>query len=125
MKAILPGIAVAVGMVLLVGSALWAILFPASRGWTDEKAARMTELSAQSHSLGFELEAARKPNMHAGRSLPEVQEEVDKVNAELETLRLELEGKLASPNKAARILRWSGIAFVVAGAIVVFANRGS
>ena len=96
---------------------------PASTGWSEEKAQRMTELSARAHSLGFELAAARQPNMHAGRSLPEVQEEINQVNAELETLRLELEGKLAAPNKAARILRWSGIAFVVAGAIVVFANR--
>jgi hypothetical protein len=125
MKSMLPGVAVTVGVALLLGSAIWALIFPASRGWTDEKAARMTELSNRAHNLGFELAAAEKPSMHAGRGLAEVKAEADAVNAELASLRDELNGKLAAPNRAASILKWSGIAFVAAGAFVMLANRGA
>jgi hypothetical protein len=124
MKSALPGIIVAVGIVLLLVSAIWAVMFPPSRTWTDEKGARMAELSAQAHALGFELVAAQKPTMHKGRSLPEVKAEYDQVNAELTSLREELEGKVAAPTRATTILRWSGIAFVVAGGLIVFASRG-
>jgi hypothetical protein len=123
MKSSLPGIVVIFGVVLLVVSAAWAILFPVSRAWTDEKAARMTELSAKAHALGFELAAAEKPSMHRGRSFPEVKAEFDEVNAELATLRDELAGKVAAPARASTILRWSGIAFVAAGALIVYATR--
>jgi hypothetical protein len=125
MKSVLPGVVVALGIVLLLVSAVWAILFPPARTWTDEKGARMAELSGKAHALGFELAAAQKPSMHKGRSLPEVKAEYDQVNAELTSLRDELGGKVAAPARASTILRWSGIAFVVAGGLVVFATRSS
>jgi hypothetical protein len=123
MKTYLPGVMVALGIIFLVVSAAWALIFPASHAWTEEKALRMTELSAKAHALGFEMAAAEKPSMHRGRSLSEVKAEYEQVNSELATLREELAGKVAAPARASSILRWSGIAFVVAGGLVVYATR--
>jgi hypothetical protein len=125
MKSILPGAAVVVGFVLLVASALWSVVFPASRGWTDDKGQRMADLSARAHSLGFELTAAESNTHRRGRSASEVKAEYDSVKAELNLLREELEGKKAAPNNASLVLRWTGGVLIVVGAIAVMATRGS
>ena len=124
MKSGLSTAAVVVGILLLAGSFLWGILFPASRGWTEDKAKRLGELTAEAHSLMFKVQAAKeKPSMHAGEGAAEVEARYRKVQEELKTLSAEFKGKQDSPKTAATYLRWSGIAFVVAGAIIVFANR--
>ena len=124
MKSLSVG-ALGVGILFLLISLVWGLLFPASRGWTTEKNNRMSELSLKGHLLGGELDAAqRHPSMHAGRSPAEIEAEYKQVSAELTQLREEFEHKLNSPKTMASYLRWSGIAFVIAGAIVVFANRG-
>jgi hypothetical protein len=125
MKSGLSTAAVVIGLLLLGGSLLWGVLFPASRGWTEDKAKRLGDLTAEAHSLMFKVEAAKeKPSMHAGDSAADVQARYREVKKELEVLRTEFEGKRDSPKTAATFLRWSGIAFVIAGAIIVFANRG-
>jgi hypothetical protein len=122
MKA-LSVIAIAVGMACLLGSLLWAILFPASRSWTEDKNTRMTDLGVQAHKLGGELDAAkRRPSMH-GRKPADIEAEYTKVKEELTQLREEFQGKRDGPKTMASILRWSGIAFIVAGALVVMATR--
>jgi hypothetical protein len=104
---------------------VWGVLFPASRSWTVEKNARMSELSEKGHILGGQLDVAkRRPNMHGGRSAAELEAEYKQVTEELTQLREEFESKRDTPKTMASYLRWSGIAFVVAGAIIVFANRG-
>lgn len=125
MKSTLSTLAVALGAVLLAVSFLWGVFFPAKASWTEEKGERMAELTQQAHNMMFEVKAAEeKPSMHSGKNPAEVKAEYEKVKAELDTLRAEFEGKRDSPKTAATFLRWSGIAFVVAGAIVVFASRG-
>jgi hypothetical protein len=99
-------------------------MFPASRDWTEEKSARLRELSGRAHVLSGEVVSANtKPNMHGGRSAAELEEEFKNVKAELKQLGEEAEGKIKAPKTAAQILRWSGAAFIVAGALVVFAKR--
>jgi hypothetical protein len=118
-------IAVCLGVLFLLISLVWGVLFPASRSWTVEKNARMSELSEKGHILGGQLDAAkRRPNMHGGRSAAELEAEYKQVTDELTQLREEFESKRDTPKTMASYLRWSGIAFVVAGAIIVFANRG-
>jgi hypothetical protein len=125
MKSTLSTLAVVLGAALLAVSFLWGVFFPAKAGWTEEKGERMAALTQQAHTMMFEVKAAdEKPSMHSGKNPAEVKAEYEKVKAELDTLRAEFEGKRDSPKTAATFLRWSGIAFVVAGAIVVFANRG-
>jgi hypothetical protein len=118
-------VAVCLGVLFLLVSLVWGVLFPASRSWTVEKNARMSELSEKGHILGGQLDSAkRRPNMHRGPSAAELEVEYKKVSEELAQLREEFENKRDNPKTMASYLRWSGIAFVVAGAIIVFANRG-
>jgi hypothetical protein len=121
----LSAIAVGLGLVLLVASAAWGMLFPANRAWTEEKSARMAELGGQAGKLKEQLvQAGSRPKMHAGKNPAELKAEYDKVAAEYKSLHDEFTGAVETPKTASKILRWSGIAFVVAGAIIVFANRG-
>lgn len=125
MKTWLPAAAVVLGVLLLLASFVWALAFPASSGWTEAKSLRMRELSAKAHLLGGQVEAAKsKPNMHGGRNAAELAAEYQQVKAELAQLGEEADGKIKAPETAARILRWSGIAFVLAGGMVVLASRG-
>jgi hypothetical protein len=113
------------GLILLAASFVWGSLFPASSGWTQEKSARLQELSSQAHILGGQRgAAASNPKMHGGRSAAEIEEEFQRVTAELEQLGAEAEGRIQAPKTAAMILRWTGIAFIVAGGIAVYGSRG-
>lgn len=125
MKAMLSTGAVVLGVLLLVVSMVWGMMFPASSGWTNEKSAQLRELRTRAHILGGQVAAATdKPSMHGGSNAAEKKVEFEQVKAELELLDAELQGKIDSPKTAASILRWAGIAFVVAGGLVVFAGRG-
>jgi hypothetical protein len=124
MKSALPASAVILGVVLLAASLLWAMLFPATRGWTEEKSSRMIELGNRAAEIQRQLSHAEaRPSMHAGVNPAELKAEYEKVSAEYKELYEAFSGATESPKTASRILRWSGIAFVVAGAIVVFAGR--
>jgi len=125
MKSVLPTIAVALGLVLVVVSLLWGVLFPAGSGWTEEKSLRMRELSERAHVLGGQLQAAKaKPDMKKGLNPAEMEAEYKQVTTELAQLGEEAEGKIQAPKTAASILRWAGVAFVLAGGMVIYAGKG-
>jgi hypothetical protein len=125
MKSFLPAAAVSLGVVLLVGSAAWAILFPASRTWTEEKSIRMTELGDKATALQLQIDQAKsRPSMHAGQNPAELKGQYDEVAAEYADLHKDFLNASNSPKTASSFLRWSGIAFVAAGALLVFVNRG-
>jgi hypothetical protein len=124
MKSFLPPAVVGLGVFLLLASFVWGFLFPPSRGWTEEKSLRLRELSGKAHILVGEVyEAKSKPNTRGGRDAADLEREFKQVTAELEELGNEAEGKINATKTAAQILRWSGAAFIVAGALVVFAKR--
>src|SRR5688572_6652473 len=107
MKSFLSTAAVILGVVLLLASLIWGILFPPSAGWTEEKSLRLQELSQRAHILGGQRGAAtEKPSMHGGKSAAELDAEFKQVTAELETLGAEAEGRIEAPKTAASILRW-------------------
>jgi uncharacterized protein YjeT (DUF2065 family) len=125
MKSTLSTAAVAVGLVLLLLSFAWGSLFSASSGWTEEKSLRMGELKGRAHILVAQVAAAKeKPNMHGGSNAAELEVEFEKVRAELNELADELEGRIEAPQTTAKIIRYAGIAFVVAGGLVVYASKG-
>lgn len=125
MKAMLSTGAVVLGILLVAMSLLWGVLFPASAGWTEEKSLKRTELRNRAHILSGEVAAANaKPNMHGGPSAAEKQAELTQVKAEYDLLDAELQGKIDAPEAAASILRYAGIAFVVAGALAVYTSKG-
>jgi hypothetical protein len=117
--------AVVLGILLLALSLAWGLIFPASAGWTDEKSLRLKELRNRAHILSGEVAAASdKPSMHGGPNAAEKKAEFEQVKTELESLDAELQGKIDAPTTAASILRYSGIAFVIAGGLAVYAGRG-
>ncbi len=125
MKSALPLVAVVVGLLLLIGSGLWGFLFPASLSWTEEKSQRMSELGDKAFGLLGEVNAARnRRSLHTGRDPGETLAAYKQATAELEQLRAEFENTRDSPKTAAFFLRWSGIACIVVGAVVVWSNRG-
>jgi hypothetical protein len=124
MKSALPTVAVVVGVTLVLASLAWGLLFPASSGWTEEKSLRMNQLQARAHILVGEVAAAKeKPSMHGGANAAELEAEFEKVRAELKLLADELEGRIENPKTTATTLRYAGIAFVVAGGLVVYSGR--
>lgn len=125
MKSTIPAIAVVLGVILMLFSAAWSFIFPATRSWTEEKSQRMSDVGYHARLIDLELSKAKQsPSMHRGKSAAELQAEYDKLDAEFKQLRGEFTNASDSPKTASRILRWSGIAFVVAGGAIVFANRG-
>lgn len=124
MKSSIPTAVVALGVLLLISSFLWAILFPASRTWTDEKSAQMTSLGDQATEIRLKLDLAKsKPSMHSGENPAELQAKYDEVAAQYKELYEEFNGASKAPESASRLLRWSGIAFVAAGGFITFATR--
>jgi hypothetical protein len=124
MKSALSTTAVVLGVLLLLASFVWGLLFPATGGWTEEKSLRMSELKGRAHILVGQIAAAKeRPSMHGGANAEELEAEFEQVKAELKLLADELEGRIQAPKTAASVLRYAGIAFVVAGGLVVFATR--
>jgi hypothetical protein len=123
MKSVLPAGAVALGVVLLAASAAWAILFPASRAWTPEKSARLTQVGNECSAIKLQLNKPGKPSTKPGEAPAELKAKFEQLDAEYKQLYLEFSGATESPKKAKRFLWWSGIAFVVAGGLIVFATR--
>jgi hypothetical protein len=124
MKSVLPTAAVAVGLLLLLGSAVWATLFPPSRTWTPEKSARLTTVGNECSAIKLQLSNLGNRTSPTGETPAELKAKFDKLDAEYKQLYQEFTGATESPKTAKRFLWWSGIAFVIAGSVVVFANRG-
>jgi outer membrane murein-binding lipoprotein Lpp len=117
--------AVVLGIIFLIGSVAWGALFPASNSWTNEKFEQKADLGIKVRRLQDELiTAQKKPSMHGGRNAAEIDAELKTATAELNALQDEFEGKRDAPKNASRILQWAGIAFVAAGALATFANKG-
>jgi hypothetical protein len=116
--------AVVVGVVLLLCSFTWGMIFSSKGAWTAEQDARMGELGRKGHVLGGELDAAqRKPSMHA-RSAADIEAEYNQVKEEMAQMRAQFEGVRDGPKTIATILRWAGVACVAVGAFASYSNRG-
>jgi hypothetical protein len=126
MKSALPVAAVALGCLLLAVSFLWSIVFPASASWTPEKSEQLTALGNRATEIQLQLgKAQTRPSMHSGKNPAELKSELDKVEAEYKALYNEFAGATKAPESSSRFLRWAGIAFVVAGGVVVYATRSA
>jgi hypothetical protein len=113
------------GMVCLAASFFWTVVSPSSSGWTPEKAVRMGELTGEVHAMMFQVQAvSTSPKMHAGQNPAELKAQLQEKEKELAQLREEFEGKRDGPTATARILRWTGIAVIVIGAVAMAATRG-
>jgi hypothetical protein len=120
----LAAAAVALGLALLLASAVWAVLFPPTRSWTPEKSARLTTVGNECSAIKLKLSNLGNKPGAPGESQADLKAKFDKLDAEYKQLYQEFNGATESPKTAKRFLWWSGIAFVVAGGVVVFASRG-
>jgi len=124
MKSI-PIAAIVLGILLLVVSVAWGLLFPPTRSWNDEKSQRLSELGSETNRLKFALvQSQHNPSVHAGQNPAEVKLEYDKVRQEYDLLHQEFLSAQDTPKTVAAVLRWAGIVLVVAGAVLFYANQG-
>jgi len=119
-----PLILLGVGILLVVLSALWPLIFPASRSWTEEKSTRMTELGNEAHKLLFQAIQAKERPQPGGPSPREAQDKYDAAKAELDALKAEFEAVRDSPKNSGTYLRWTGIVMVLLGGGAVLTGRG-
>ena len=124
MKSNAPLIVVGLGVLLVLLSALWPILFPAERNWTQEKAERMTELSNTAHQLLYEAIRAKENPKPGGPDRREAQQKYDDAKAELDALQAEFESNRDAPKNSAAGMRWTGIAMVLIGGCWVMIAKG-
>ncbi|MBX3426143.1 MAG: hypothetical protein KF688_10725 [Pirellulales bacterium] len=126
MKSALPLATVVAGVLLLVCSLLWNVLFPASRVWTKDKSAQLTQLGNQATELKLQLlKASQRPSMHSGQSAAELQEQYDKVSAEYTALYNQFHKASESPKTTVAYLKWTGIGVILLGGALTLAARGA
>ena len=124
MKTALPAVIVVVGFAMLGLSLVWSLLFPPSAVWTQEKAAKMTDLGNQATAIKLEMgQRESRPSMHAGQNVAELKSKYDQISADYTALYEEFRSAKDSPQTSSSYLRWAGIACVAAGAVVVMATR--
>lgn len=108
--------AIALGFVLLIASFLWATLFPPTRSWTLEKAARLSEVKAEINNLGAQIYKASN-RTYGGPDPGTLKAEYDGLLAEFETLKADFESATEAPRTVTTLLKWSGISLAILGII--------
>ena len=110
----------------MLASATWVLIFPPTRTWTSEKSEQLAELGSETNRLGFAVvEAQNNPSMHAGQNPAELQRQYDEVRDKYDVLHQEFLNASKQPQEIATMLRWSGIALIVVGAVITFIGRSS
>ena len=117
MKAIPPA-AIVIGLLFLVASAVWPVMFPATRTWTDAKSRRLKEIGAEEQALVGKIEYLRhRPSMTSGENPAVMKERAEVLRAEREALQADLTAATEGPAMAKAILKWTGISVLVLGVI--------
>jgi hypothetical protein len=124
MKAVLPVIAVVLGVLLLAIGLVWGNLFPAAAAWSPEQNDRLSALGLELKGIGFKLaEAQANPNMHSGQNAGELKMKHDEIKKEYDALYAEFESARDLPASTGSTLKWIGIIVTAIGGLFVFANR--
>jgi hypothetical protein len=126
MKSILSLTAIILGMLLMLVSATWVLMFPPTRSWTQDKSEQLSELGSETNRLKFAIvEAKNNPSMHSGQNPAELQQQYDEVREEYDVLHQEFLNASQRPQNMSTVLRWSGIALIIVGAVMTFIGRSS
>ena len=111
--------AICLGAVLLLLSAVWGYVFPATNSWTPERAAERSALSDEVHVLMFQAVAAQE-NPRAAKGDPaQIQAEYREKKARLAELDKEFKSIKDTPQTTSSYFRWIGIGLVAVGAIAM------
>jgi hypothetical protein len=114
------------GLLLLLGSGVWATIFPGTSQWSDEKDQRLSEVGARMHVLRFTVgNGETRPNMHGGPDLIKAKAELESLKEEYKTLSDEFHGIQSRPHTVSKVMKWSGISLAVVGLIGWYAVNQS
>jgi hypothetical protein len=111
---------IVLGFALVLISAMWSTLFPATNSWTPEKATRISEIKARLNDLGFAMQNS-KNRIYNGRDPAAIKEEYDKLNAEFDELKNAFESAAVTPVTVASYFKWTGLALAAIGIVGYFA----
>ena len=120
MKSSLPMLTIGLGILLLLGSVVWPMVFSTTRSWTDEKSNQLSDLSTQVAGMRFKLTQAKRQAWPGAErepvnNLAVMQKKFDHASQELATLRIEFESAISSPQTSSSFLKWAGLSVLVAG----------
>ena len=122
MKLVIVLAAIVLGFALLVVSSLWVRIFPPTRSWTPEKAARMSEVKAAINNAGAKLYMASQ-RTYGGPDPGTLKAEYDGLKKEFEQLKTDFESATENPQTVSTILKWSGISLAAFGIIGWYAVK--
>lgn len=126
MKALAPTAGVLLGLTLLGFGFVLPLFLSGESSWTEAKSERMSDLVGNRHGLIIRLKQAEADSSpHRGPNPAELKQELEAVNKELETLRLECDAIREQPTQAARLLKWVGGIVTTIGIVCCLAVRGS
>ncbi len=115
------GIAIALGVLMLLLSTVWANIFGAASNWTNEKATRSNEANARLHYLNGII----KSGTRNAADKEKAQAEVNTLIPEIQKLNDEFTSVAETPQTVAKVLRWSGISVATLGLIGWYAANQS
>lgn len=124
MKAVLPVVAVVVGVIILLVGLGWSFLVPPGSGWTPEKNSQLSEVEVNLKGVGFKLaEAKANPQSQRGEGVAVLQAKHDEIKKQYDALLAEFESARDSPATTGSTLKWVGVIIAAVGALFVFASR--
>lgn len=123
----LASLTASLGVVLILASLLWPLLFPTRGDWSDDQAKALSHASAKNHRLQFEAaETASHSHKHGpakARDPALVRRERDAAQEDLQRQLAELHAAQTAGQSTIRLLRWLGIAAAAAGAVGILIWR--
>lgn len=107
------GIAIALGILMLLLGSIWGSVFGAASNWSNEKATRSAEVKARLAYLGGIIKSDKRSATDKEKAQPEF----DALTAENLQLNDEFTSVAETPHTVAKVLRWSGISVAALGLI--------
>lgn len=116
------GIAVVLGLAMVLLSTVWSSISGARSSWTDEKATRSADVKARLPYLGA---IVNSPGKHSAAEVQKAKAEFDTLMAENQQLNEEFTAAAETPHTTAKILKWGGIALACVGLVGWYAVNQS
>jgi hypothetical protein len=124
MKAVLPVVALIVGLMLLLLGLGWSTLFPAGASWTPEMNDKLSKVETDLRGVGFRLaEAKSNPQMHSGEGVPALQSKHGELKKEFDALQAKFKSARDAPATTGSGIKWLGIAVAAVGGVLLFLNQ--
>jgi hypothetical protein len=117
--------AISLGLLLLLLSAAWTSIFPASARWTPDKEEQAQKVKSRLHSLSFVVDNPKYVSTHSASETGKTKAEFEALKQENEQLNADFSSAYGGPRTTAKALQWSGISLAVVGIIGWYAVNQS